>query len=472
MSTKGNRDFRPVYHFAPKFGWINDPNGLLYENGLWHMFCQYNPVEPVWGPMHWLHATSEDLLSWREHGIALYPDERLGTAYSGSAVIDRGNTSGLGQEGDPMILMYTHHGEYEQQSIAFSDDRMRFTPYAGNPVIPNGDKPNFRDPKVFRNALKNCWTVVLAAGDHAEFWASDDLIHWRKTGEFGQKENRLGGVFECTDLFPLTAPDGSAVWVLVVSMQLPEIFGGGCMQYFLGDFDGDTFVETRPAEGPLLLDCGYDNYAAVSFHGVEPVTMIGWAASWSYARELPTNEFCCVYTYARRMSLVETDVGLRLASEPITPVFDLLPATPVPEPENMTFFERMRYVPQAVAELPGEVFRAHVEAEGPFTLVLSNDRGEALNISLSTEQKLVVDRTRAGAKDFSECFASGIFSVSGGQRTGRGPVTVDVYFDRMIAEIFADGGTVANTTMVFPESPYTKAILMGKGRLWIGSEKG
>lgn len=280
MSTQGSRDFRPRFHYTPPKGWINDPNGPLYEDGIWHLFAQHYPHDTVWGPMHWIHATSKDLLNWENQGIALSPDERLGLIFSGSAVIDRGNTSGLGRERDPMICMYTHHGEHEQQSIAFSEDRMHFTPYEGNPVIPNSDLPDFRDPKVFRNDLLGCWSVVIAAGDHVEFHASPDLLHWHKTGEFGQAENKLGGVFECPDLFPLPAPDGSVLWVLIASMALPREFGGSRTQYFLGMFDGNTFVETHSSLRAKLIDSGYDNYAAVTFSGAEKPCIIGWGTSW------------------------------------------------------------------------------------------------------------------------------------------------------------------------------------------------
>ncbi len=467
MSTKGNRDYRPTCHYAPPKGWINDPNGLAYEDGIWHLFAQHYPDEPVWGPMHWIHATSPDLLTWQDQGVALAPDEKLGMIFSGSGVIDHGNTSGLGQERDPMILMYTSHGEHEQQSIAYSDDRIHFTPYAGNPVIPNTTQKDFRDPKMIRNEKLNCWTVVIAAGDHAEFHASDDLVHWRKTGEFGAKENKLGGVFECPDLFPLTAPDGSIVWVLIASMALEEPFGGHRTQYFLGEFDGETFHETIPAQHARLLDSGYDNYAGVTFDNTHRRMLIGWAMAWAYARHTPTNGFCGIMTYARELSLIETATGLQLASKPVTPEFDLreIPAQTPPSPLPR------RYVASTVGELPEDLFHVRVEADEAFTLALSNEDGEVLNVSISTEQKLVVDRTRAGKRDFSPIFDSGLFAVTTAQRTKRGKVTLDLYFDRMIAEVFVDGGTVCNSTVVFPEKPYSKATLWGKGKLWIGGVK-
>lgn len=463
MTTKGNRDFRPSCHYTPPYGWTNDPNGAIYEDGTWHLFAQHYPDDTHWGPMHWRHAVSGDLLHWQDLGIALYPDEKLGFIFSGSAVTDVGNTSGLGVEKDPMVLMFTHHGEYEQQSIAYSEDRVHFTPYAGNPVIPS-DKKDYRDPKVFRNPVLGGWSVVLAAGDRFEFHASNDLIHWRKTGEFGATQNRLGGVCECPDLFPLTAPDGSEVWVLLSSNGMPAQFGGFRMQYYLGQFDGETFTETIPSPQPKILDFGYDDYAAVTFYGANRRLLIGWAESMAYGCDGPTGEFCGMMTYARELSLVDTDCGLRLAMKPVAPECEL---KPVPAGEPIVLNPR-ECMPFAEAELPGELFHIRVEADGNFTLTLSNDEGEAFNISLSNEQKIVVDRSKAGINDFNPLFASGLYSVMSAPRTLRGNCTVDLYFDRMIAETYADGGTLVNTSIVFPTSPYRKATLLGKARMSIG----
>ena len=466
MSTRGNRDFRPAFHYTPPTGWINDPNGLLYENGTWHLFAQHNPAEPVWGPMHWRHAVSTDLLHWQDLGIAMAPDD-LGMIFSGSAVIDHGNTSGLGKDGiDPMILIYTSHGKTEQQSIAWSLDRVHFTPYEGNPVIPNTEKKDFRDPKVFRNTILNCWSMVLAAGEVNEFYASDDLIHWRKTGEFGKMENTFGGITECPDLFPLQAPDGSTVWVLTSCLAMHPGFGSGRMVYYLGEFDGYTFRETLPRFRPRMLDNGYDNYAAVTFSNTDRRLMIGWGQSPSYAGFEPTGEYCCNMTYVRELSLVETDEGLALAQKPVTPAFslekaDFLP-TPSPKPHMMIV------LPTAEVALPGELFQIHVEAKEHFLLTLSNEDGETLRITLDSEQRLVLDRTDAGQKDFCPQFESGLMSVPSAQRKMTGPFSMDLYFDRMFAEIFADEGTLALTAAVFPQRPYTKAAYIGDGALWIG----
>ena len=467
MSTQGNRDFRPFCHYTPPAGWINDPNGLLWEDGVWHLFAQHNPSEPFWGNMHWRHATSTDLIHWEDRGLALKPDG-LGMVYSGSAVIDRGNTSGLGKDGvDPMILIYTSHGAFEQQCIAWSLDRVHFTPYEGNPVIPNHEKRDFRDPKVFRNERLGCWSMILAAGKAFEFYASDDLIHWRKTGEFGREAFRPGGIAECPDLFPLPAPDGSAVWVLTGSVANDPAYGGGRMVYFLGEFDGCTFREILPKPWPRILDHGWDDYAAVTFANTDRRLMMGWAQSPVYANEEPTGSYCCNMTYARELSLTETEEGLALAMKPVTPRFRLSPAGILPSPEK----EDGYFQPDPVSEgiLPDELFRIHVEAEGHFRLTLSNEGGEKLVITLDTEQRLVVDRTEAGQKDFSPAFASGLMSVVTAKRKKAGAMMMDLYFDRMLAEIFADDGTLAITTAVFPKAPYTKAQLLGRGTMQIGT---
>ena len=466
MASKGNRDFRPKYHYAPPVGWINDPNGLLYENGTWHLFAQHYPNDTVWGPMHWRHATSEDLLHWQDRGVALYPDEKLGFIFSGSAVIDRGNTSGLGKDCDPMILMYTSHGEHEQQSIAFSDDRINFTPYAGNPVIPNTALKDFRDPNVFRNEIKNCWTVIIAAGDHVEFHSSENLIDWHKTGEFGAKENKLGGVFECPEMLKLKAPDGSDIYALIASMALPREFGGSRTQYFLGTFDGDTFTQTTAAGEALLLDSGFDNYAAVGFkYAAEPI-ILGWGTSWNYAADEPTNEFCGMMTYARKCSIVNTDCGLRLATLPITPEFSMAEAKIVPPPQT-----RFPMAPKQTAAINGEVFHVHVEAEGQFMVSLRNDAGEELRFGFDNERNYFVDRTAAGRDDFNAYFRSGLMSVVKTQRLVSGPIQLDMYFDKALAEVFADGGIYASSTLAFPNAPYTVAEMTGKGKMTVGCDK-
>jgi len=440
MSTLGARDYRPKLHYTPPKAWINDPNGLVFDGKEYHMFAQHYPDATHPGPMHWLHAVSDDLIHWRQLGIALAPDE-LGLIFSGSAIVDTNNTSGFGLGNDPLIAMFTHHGETEQQSIAYSNDGINFIKYDGNPVIPNPGVNDFRDPKVFRNEILNCWSVVIASGDRITFYRSDDFIHWGKTGEFGMSENKMGGIFECPDLFALKAPDGSTVWILTASMIQPLETGGSRMQYFLGEFDGYTFHNTLPFDTPELIDYGYDNYAAVTFAGTEDVLTLGWGASWTYAADEPTGEYCGCMTLARRQSLIKTKVGLRMASVPILPKL---------------------YAPKKLASgsvLPSEVFVLDIQAAGAFSVVLKNGKGERFRFGLNTEGKFYTDRSVSGEMDFNKLYNSPVYQFTERERLMEGPVRLRMVFDRSIAEFFADEGTYVNTTKVFPTEHYDIIIL-------------
>lgn len=444
MSTKGARDYRPRIHFTPKAGWINDPNGLVYENGRYHLFAQHYPNDTKWGPMHWLHATSADLIHWEELGIALYPDEKLGFIFSGSAVMDMHNTSGFGVGGAPMIAMFTHHGECEQQSIAYSQNGIDFTPYPGNPVIPNPGLKDFRDPKVFWNTITNGWSMVLAAGDHAEFYASRDLIHWEKTGQFGPEGNHCNGVWECPDLFPLTAPDGQTVWVLLVSMgQSPEN-GGGRVQYFLGDFDGNTFTCTRPFGKVVWLNAGFDDYASVTYNGeLTERLIIGWGINWVYAAQTPTGVYCGNMTLPRTMGLTETSEGLRLTQQPVSPL--LGPA--VKAGDNFP--------------IASETFALRVHFHGEGKIVLANEDGECFEFGLDHENRLFTDRTKAGESQFNPLFIDDVRGKTATPRVMSGDAFMDVIFDVSVAELFADNGTYVNTTVLYPVKPYSRIICHG-----------
>lgn len=218
-------DYRPAVHFTAPKNWINDPNGMVYINGKYHLFYQHYPSAPHWGPMYWGHAVSKDLLHWEHLPIALYPDE-LGCIFSGSCVYDWENLSGLGsKETPPLLAIFTHHSmdgkNTEHQGLAYSTDYEHFEKYYGNPIIPNPGQKDFRDPKVFWNPVRNCYSLVLAAGDHVEFYATRNFKEWTKTGEFKAGEHGHGGICECPDCFPLPTEDGEQ-WVLTISMILPR----------------------------------------------------------------------------------------------------------------------------------------------------------------------------------------------------------------------------------------------------------
>ena len=441
MSTKGKRDFRPELHYTPAESWINDPNGLVYANGKYHLFCQFYPDDTVWGPMHWGHAVSDDLLHWERLPVALAPDE-LGYIYSGSAVYDADNTSGFGtKEQPPIVAVFTHHGDHEQQSVAYSTDGVTFIKYPGNPVIPNDSIRDFRDPKLFRNPYKGCWGIVLAAGDRVHFYACDDLKNWTKTGEFGPEGNHATGIWECPDLFPLETADGTR-WVLLVSMSSSDENINSRTQYFIGDFDGETFTCDGRFHLPQFIDDGFDNYAGVTFDNLPDRVLMGWGTSWVYSKELPTGVFCGLMTLARKLTLADTPKGgLRLASTPICGIFD--EGTPSDT-------------------LPGEAFRLTVTGSGAAVVSLENDLGQAFRFGVDNENRLFVDRTDVGAKDFSHEFARELFCKNAVPRFYNGSWTIDLIFDHMSAEIFIDGGTRVMSALCFPDEPYTRVVTEGE----------
>lgn len=418
---KNERDFRPAWHYTPPAGWINDPNGLLWDGRRWHLFAQHTPDKTTPGPMYWSHAVSQDLIRWRELGVALAPDA-LGEIYSGSAVVLEGKIAAL----------FTHHGSREQQSLAFSEDGIHFRKHPGNPVIANTKMKDFRDPKVLRNEILGGWSMVLAAGEELQFFHSDDLICWEQTGAFGKAENCMGGIFECPDLFPLTAPDGSVVWVLLASMGLPSTFSGGRMQYFLGSFDGHTFRSKAPAYAPFLVDAGQDNYAAVTFFGTEPL-LLGWAGNWAYAAQTPTGSWRGCMTLARRLSLAQTKKGLRLAASPVLPVLH-------------------RHAPaDGTTALPGEQFVLDIEAPGDFTARVFNSINESVAFGCR-DGLFFIDRSKTGELPFP---------LMQQRRLVEGPIRMRAVFDCSVMELFADDGVFASTTLLFPAQPYETLVLIG-----------
>lgn len=455
MSTKGIRDFRPELHFTPKSGWINDPNGLVYAGGKYHLFAQYYP-EPQWGPMHWYHAASTDLIHWEHLPVALEPDE-LGFIFSGSAVYDQENTSGFGEDGKaPIVAMYTSHLNLdqeglakEQQSIAYSVDGVHFTKYEGNPVLPS-ERRDFRDPKVFRNPFKNCWSVVLAAGDHVEFYASQDLKHWEKTGEFGPEGNYSQGVWECPDLFPLTI-NGEEKWVLLLSMGGNEENHGARTQYFVGSFDGERFTCDGRFTQPEFIDAGFDNYAGVTYFGTQERLLVGWACNWIYAHKTPTGEYCCQMTLPRAVSLVDTPKGgVRLAWEP---------------KDGAAFGPAGDFD----GALPDEVFKLTVTGSGAASVTLSNDKGQSFVFGVDENNQAFIDRSKGGANDFDENFARDWYSKIAEPRFYDGQWEINFIFDHSITEMFIDHGTRAFTSVVYPDQPYNKVTVSGSAEVKLHS---
>lgn len=449
MSTKGSRNYRPNIHFTPPVMWTNDPNGMVYVNGIYHLFYQHYPEAPNWGPMHWGHAVSRDLLHWKHMPMALYPDE-LGMIFSGSCVYDRENTSGYGtKEKPPIVAVYTNHGRHglEQQSIAYSTDGIHFEKSYQNPVIPNPGISDFRDPKAFYNPVKNCWSLVLAAGDRVHFYKSEDLKRWEKTGEFGPEGNLASGVWECPDLFQVEAEDGRKLWVLIVSMTTTTEDGRCRTQYFLGDFDGDKFILQQKEEEPLWIDFGFDNYAGVTFQNLEQPLFLGWAMNWGYANETPTGEYCGQMTLARSLRAVKTEKGYRLAASFA----------------GLEKYQHSAYPVNHMQRLCTDTFGMKVT--GTKKITLSNALGQKLVIQV-TEDEVFVDRTHAGEHAFHEQFRMPQYCsvrIPRMKQDGK----MELIFDVSVLEVLADDGLIPVSMVVYPEAPYDQVSLEGSGNVEI-----
>jgi fructan beta-fructosidase len=438
---------RPVCHFTPQRGWINDPNGLVFAFGQYHLFAQHNPADTSWGPMHWLHAVSRDLVHWRELGIALYPDAS-GMKFSGSAVLDAGNTSGLGErEQPPLVLIYTRHGQTEEQALSFSLDGQVFHDFPENPVIANPGFPDFRDPKIFRTMRDPDWHLVLTAGKSLLFYASRDLRSWRPTGEFSLSalaaEPAADFVLECPDCFDLTAPDGQLVSVLLYSEM--ELSGSRRSQarYWLGHFDGSTFQPMVQEAGPFCLDPGPDHYAPVSFFGLPDVITMGWGCNWSYRDTLPRRNYCGQMTLARRLTLGKTAAGLRLQAEPVLPR-GLLPADP--------------------AAAPG-LLDLCLNYQGPFSCTLFNDAGESWQIRLEPDapgEVFILDRSHCTRQLFFPAGDPDCYAKIRTPRLVRGPGQLRILYDQTSVEVFADQGLLACHLLVMPLEPYDRIELSGQ----------
>ena len=439
------RNFRPKFHFTPPTMWMNDPNGLVYENKTYHLFYQYNPFSNLWGPMHWGHAISSDLLKWQHLPLALYPDE-LGTIFSGSAVYDSLNTSGFGDNGKyPIVTMFTHNGQSQQQSIAYSIDGVNFFKYKENPVIVNPGIKDFRDPKVFLNNVGKCWGMVVSCGDRVMFYSSPDLKKWEKSGEFGPNVNNAMGVWECPDFFPMKIGD-IEVWILLVSMVMPTDKGGSRIRYFIGRFNGNKFLCDKLGNEPLWLDEGFDNYAGVTYNNTVDRILIGWENNWQYAKSAPTTEFRGVLTLPRKLSLIDTELsGLRLACLPVNLENYISDVAPLANG----------------ADISDESFWLTIKGCGTSEIILSNSEGQSLKFGVNKKNELFVDRSHAGETAFSTIFASSLYGKKSARRHFRGSYRLEAIFDVSTLELFIDEGTLSMSIVVFPSSAYSTVNISG-----------
>jgi len=449
--------FRPVYHHTPAYGWMNDPNGMFYKDGLYHLYFQYNPYGSVWGNMHWGHSTSTDLMHWKFEGCAIVPDA-WGAIFSGSCVVDHENTAGFGKEA--VVAFYTSAkstpwGDIQMQSMAYSlDNGKTFTKYEGNPILTSSEK-DFRDPKVFWYAPGKHWVMILAVGQHMEIYSSVNLKEWKKESEFGAMQGAHGGVWECPDLVEIPV-EGTREkkWVLICNLNPGGPFGGSAAQYFVGSFDGKKFVNESPTQ-TKWMDWGKDNYATVTWSNAPDGRCIalGWMSNWQYANNVPTRQYRSANTLARDLTLYRERQELYLKSTPSVEVKKArgkkvsIPSFKVSEKhEIVNLFEEKQgaYEVEIVIQNAGA---------SKIAFCLLNDKGEKVSMYYDLNRKqFVMDRSESGTVDFSKDFPA--VTVA--------PVNVDkeltlrLFVDRSSIEAFGEDGKFVMTNLVFPSQPYVK----------------
>jgi fructan beta-fructosidase len=453
--------YRPLYHYTPVRNFMNDPNGLVYHQGEYHLFHQYNPFGNSWGHMSWNHAVSRDLVHWQPLPVALHEEAGV-MVYSGSAVADPHNTSGFGTaKNPPLVAIYTGHrvaDEMESQCLAYSVDKGRtWTKCAANPVLTW--ERDFRDPKVFWYPPTEAWVMVVtkATEKKLRFYGSKDLKTWTHLSEFGpagvpagQKAN-----WECPDLFPvpIEGETGKRKWVLHVGMGDGHVNGGSGGEYFIGEFDGTTFHNDNPAETVLWADYGKDDYAAVSWSGATgphgEACWIGWMSNWRYANVLPTTLWRNALTVPRLLSLRRFAEGLRLVQRP------------VPQLERLRGERREIGRTTVTAEHPlvpdravwGDALEIIAEFEpgtaAEFGLTVRSGGDEKTRVGYDAAAKrLFIDRTHSGRSDFHADFAG---RHSGPMRTLGKRVMLHILVDRCSVEVFGNHGETVLSELIFPQ---------------------
>ncbi len=454
--------FRPQYHFSPEAHWMNDPNGLVYHEGLYHLFYQYYPNATVWGPMHWGHAISTNLLHWEHKPIALYPDEK-GFIFSGSAVIDQNNTSGFGKDGKvPLVAIYTYFRmdiekkggiNTQTQGIAYSlDNGDTWQKYAHNPVIDNTTLKDFRDPKVFWDDASKQWVMVLVAGDHAKFYISKNLKEWKLTGTFGNEQGAHGGVWECPDLFKLKVADSDEEkWVLLISIGSGGPNGGSGTQYFVGEFDGTTFVSEQKEYH--WLDWGTDNYAGVTYNGTSNSEriFIGWMSNWQYALTTPTTPWRSAMTLPRELTLHKKGGAYYLKNYPIKGFDGLLAKNDSEDLSLVPSTKKTLRFKEGLNQSEIVFSTAHKD----FQLEIANELKERITLSFDATSNLVIlDRTNAGIKDFHPDFANSLQYMAMNVPLAE-EQEIRLILDRSSLELFVNKGEHVMTVQLFPTEAYT-----------------
>ena len=444
--------YRQVYHFTPEFGWTNDPNGMVWHDGEYHLAYQANPYGTKHFNMHWGNAVSTDLVHWTDLPFIVAPDE-LGAIFSGSAVVDIEGTAGFGE--NAIVAMYTSASDTQKQSIAWSTDGGRsYTKHDGNPVLEEPGIKDFRDPKLLRHG--DSWIVSVAAGDRIIFYESDDLKEWTRLSEFGEGIGAHGGVWECPDLIPMEY-GGQRKWVLIVNINPGGPNGGSAAQYFIGDFDGTSFT-ADPLPYPLWVDEGMDNYAGVTFSNTgDRQIFLGWLSNWLYSEHTPTVNFRNGMTIARDLSLRSNGEHLFLASSPSPEILSA-------RCEAVSFRSGMENgvceIPQLLPENDGAYelcMTVTPGKSGKFELQLGNSLGEKAVWSFDfNDLSLNLDRSESGRTDFSDKFGKSDIRA---KLVKRDRYELRLFVDRQSTELFINDGDVSFTNSIFPNEAYNSLSL-------------
>ena len=438
FDTTNREQYRPLYHHTPAYGWMNDPNGMFFKDGVWHLYFQHNPYGSQWENMTWGHSTSTDLIHWTFQGDPVQPDA-WGAIFSGSSVVDKNNTAGFGE--NAIVALYTSAGENQTQSMAYSTDNGKtFTKYDGNPII-TSNVPDFRDPHMFWNEDIKKWNMILAAGQQMNIYSSDNLKDWKFESSFGAEYGSHGGVWECPDLMKMKVRGtDKEKWMLVCNINPGGPSGGSATQYFVGDFDGHKFTCESKPEVTKWMDYGKDHYATVTFDNAPNGrhVALAWMSNWQYANQVPTLQYRSANSIPRDLGLFEYKGNTYCSvtpSEEITAARSKKPSKSLSEACEMV-----------------------VNLKGDATITLSNSKGEKVVMTYKAkDETFSMDRTLSGKTDFSSDFAAITTAPVYGKMN-----KLRIFIDKSSIEVFDNDGKMAMTNLVFPTKPYDKVTIKGK----------
>ncbi|MBW4769154.1 DUF4980 domain-containing protein [Hoylesella nanceiensis] len=432
FDTSNREKYRPLYHHTPPYGWMNDPNGIFYKDGVWHLYFQYNPFGSQWENMNWGHSTSRDLIHWTYEGVPIQPDA-LGVIYSGCCVVDKNNVAGFGK--NAVIAFYTSAGTSQTQSIAYSlDNGKTFTKYAGNPIV-TSNVPDFRDPKVFWNEDTQLWNLILAAGQQMSIYSSKNLKDWTFESHFGEGYGNHDGVWECPDLIKM-----GNKWVLLCNINPGGPYGGSATQYFVGHFDGHKFTCESAPTVTKWLDYGKDQYATVTFNNAPNgrIVAIPWMSNWQYGNHVPTLQFRSANGLPRELGLFSYQGESYISVKP--------------SPEVFAAFSN-----KISTKLQPASYIEVTNIKGNASITLKNNQNEEVVMVYDAKKgTFSMDRNQSGVSDFSSEFKTVTTSPTYGAISG-----LQIFVDKSSVEVFDVDGKMAMTNIVFPTSPYTDVVAKG-----------